>query len=275
MQDKYKAVWVSYSSISDFIKCPRSYFLKNIYKNPKTGRKIEITNPALSLGSAIHNTLEPLAKIDPEKRFDTSLMDSFDLIFTSYYGKKGGFLDNYQFEEYRKRGHKMLKNVLNSKDILEKPTLILEEELINAWLSKKENIMVCGKIDWINKNEKGELDVIDFKTSKTEEENSLQLELYALLLNIMNKGNINTVSTINYWYLDISDELSEVPLPNIKDSFDHVLDLALKIKKAREDKSFDCPRNGCFACKDYEKIIQGHAEQVGIGNFNREIYYVV
>jgi len=31
-KDKFAAIWISHSSISDFLKCPRSYFLKNIYK---------------------------------------------------------------------------------------------------------------------------------------------------------------------------------------------------------------------------------------------------
>ena len=59
MSDKFKAVWVSYSSISDFKKCPRAYYLKNIYKNPKTGKKIELVAPPLALGSVVHDVLEP------------------------------------------------------------------------------------------------------------------------------------------------------------------------------------------------------------------------
>jgi hypothetical protein len=58
--DKYKAVWVSHSSIGDFLKCPRAYFLHNVYKDPKTGRKINIVSPALSLGLAVHTALESL-----------------------------------------------------------------------------------------------------------------------------------------------------------------------------------------------------------------------
>ncbi len=54
MPDKYTATWVSHSSMGDFIKCPRAYYLKNMYKNPKTGKKIGIVSPALSLGSAVH-----------------------------------------------------------------------------------------------------------------------------------------------------------------------------------------------------------------------------
>src|ERR1035437_4279352 len=34
-QDKFNAVWVSHSSIGDFLKCPRLYYLHNVYKNDK------------------------------------------------------------------------------------------------------------------------------------------------------------------------------------------------------------------------------------------------
>jgi len=60
-KDKYTAVWTSHSSIGDFLKCPRAYFLKNMYKDPKTGRKIALVNPALSLGQIVHEVIEGLS----------------------------------------------------------------------------------------------------------------------------------------------------------------------------------------------------------------------
>ena len=70
MTGKYDAVWVSHSSMGDFLKCPRAYYLHNVYKNPDTGRKITIVSPALSLGSAVHKTLEAL-KLWPVKEKKT------------------------------------------------------------------------------------------------------------------------------------------------------------------------------------------------------------
>ena len=61
-KDPYKATWVSHSSIGDFLKCPRAYYLHNVYKDPGTRRKINIVNPALSLGVAVHEVLEGLAR---------------------------------------------------------------------------------------------------------------------------------------------------------------------------------------------------------------------
>ena len=78
MADKYKAVWVSHSSMGDFIKCPRAYYLHNVYKNPDTGRKITIVNPALTLGSAVHATLEALGTLPVEERLQRDLVADFE-----------------------------------------------------------------------------------------------------------------------------------------------------------------------------------------------------
>jgi ATP-dependent helicase/DNAse subunit B len=273
VSDKFKAVWVSYSSISDFLKCPRSYYLKNVYKNPKTGKKIEIVKPPLTLGGAVHAVLEPLAKIDPNKRFETNLIDAFDLEFSKYRGKRGGFVDNTSFEQYKEKGHKMLETVLLNKQLLSNTTRVLDKDLLEAWLSKENNIVICGKIDWINRDgATGALSIIDFKTSKEEEENDLQLQIYALLLHILNK---ETVNKMYYWYLNFKNELSETSLPDVRESYRKILEIALKISEARKENHFLCKKeDGCFACRDYEKIFNGNAEQVGVGGFNREIYFV-
>ncbi|KKQ37796.1 MAG: hypothetical protein US54_C0025G0014, partial [Candidatus Roizmanbacteria bacterium GW2011_GWA2_37_7] len=43
--DKFSAVWVSHTSISDFLQCPYAYYLKHVYKDPKTGHKMKIMSP--------------------------------------------------------------------------------------------------------------------------------------------------------------------------------------------------------------------------------------
>jgi len=60
--DKYKATWVSHSSMGDFLKCPRLYYLRSIYKNPVTKNKMTIMEPALALGQVVHEVIEPLSQ---------------------------------------------------------------------------------------------------------------------------------------------------------------------------------------------------------------------
>src|SRR3990167_6170588 len=76
--DKYTAVWVSHSSITDFVNCPRAYFLNNIYRDPVTGHKITVISPPLALGQAIHEVIETLSHLPSEKRFREPLAMRFD-----------------------------------------------------------------------------------------------------------------------------------------------------------------------------------------------------
>src|SRR3989344_2127025 len=90
-QDKYAAVWVSHSSMGDFLKCPRAYYLHNVYKDPKTGRKITLVNPALSLGQAVHTTLENLKHMPVADRLARDLLADFEKAWATVSGKRGGF----------------------------------------------------------------------------------------------------------------------------------------------------------------------------------------
>jgi len=91
MPDKFKATWVSHSSIGDFLECPRLYYLRNVYKDPKTGHKINIVSPHMSLGIAVHNVLEGLAEVKSEERVDIDLDKRFEEEWSKVTGKKGGF----------------------------------------------------------------------------------------------------------------------------------------------------------------------------------------
>src|SRR3989304_4935091 len=60
-------IYISYTSLRDFLKCPNSYFLKNIYKQslpPQAGVKIhepfriQIASPYLTLGSTVHDSIK-------------------------------------------------------------------------------------------------------------------------------------------------------------------------------------------------------------------------
>jgi len=92
-EDKYTATWVSHSSISDFLQCPRAYFLKHVYRDPKTGHKIKITSPPLALGQAVHEVLESLSTLPVEERFRNSLIEKFHTVWQKLSGKKGGFVN--------------------------------------------------------------------------------------------------------------------------------------------------------------------------------------
>ena len=105
--DKYSAVWVSHSSINDFLKCPRAYFLHNMYRNPR-GMKINIVNPHLSLGIAVHETLEGLLAYKAEERFRKPLLQTFEENWAKVSGKVGGFKTAQEEIEAKARAKRMI-----------------------------------------------------------------------------------------------------------------------------------------------------------------------
>jgi ATP-dependent helicase/DNAse subunit B len=288
MADKYSAIWVSHSSMGDFIKCPRLYYLHNVYKNPKTGKKMSLVNPALSLGSAVHEVVEGLAEFSADKRFENpqALLEKFDKVWEKYSGKKGGFKTEEEETAAKARGEEMIKRVINNPGPLKEKIVKLKDGangmLPNFYLSPEDNIILCGKIDWLGyKPEDDSIHILDFKTGKHEENNdSLQLPIYQLLLNNLQKRKVSGAS---YWYLDSDNAPKEIALPDLKDSYERVYKVAKVVTDARAlaqsegpEKAFVCPRGeaGCFGCAPYEKILRGEAEFLGNGEWGQEIYLI-
>lgn len=277
-KNKYGAVWVSHSSIGDFLKCPRAYYLHNIYKS-ENNRKINLVSPALSIGLAVHETLEGLAKYKVEERFKKSLLESFEENWKKVSGKIGGFKTIAEEAAAKARAKKMIERVAKNPGPLLNKTLKLKEvgsmTLPNFYLSEEDNIILCGLIDWLEYVEEDDsVRVIDFKTGKNKESKySLQLPIYVLLLNYLQKRKVTGAA---YWYLDNADAPVSMILPEVDSAKEKVLSIARNIKKAREAGRFECPRGvkGCFSCQPYEKVLSGEAEFVGIGGYNQELYLI-
>ncbi len=272
-QDKYTAVWVSNSSISDFLNCPRLYYLRNIYKDPLTQHKINIINPSLALGQAVHEVLEALSLIPVEERFATSLLDTYETVWEKVSGKLGGFTSEHEEKAVKERGAQMLKRVINHPGPLKNKAVKIQKDLPNFYLSEEENIILCGKIDWLEYiPEDDSVHIIDFKTGKNDESTfSLQLPIYLLLVNELQKRKVSKAS---YWYLDRDDEPVEVKLPTPEDAYARVLETAKKVKEARLKGEYLCKKGGCFACKPFEKIINHETEFVGVGGYNQDLYII-
>src|SRR3989344_7363851 len=181
-QDKFSAVWVSHSSISDYLKCPRAYYLNNVYKDPKTGHKISLMAPPLALGQAVHEVIEALSVIPTSKRFQESLIDKFERTWVKFNGKMGGFFDEKTEQAYKLRGLNMIKRVQTNPGPLKNLSVKINMDLPHYWISEEDNLILCGKIDWLEYLEETDsVHVIDFKTSKSEEDlESLQLPIYHL-----------------------------------------------------------------------------------------------
>ncbi|MDD4477366.1 MAG: PD-(D/E)XK nuclease family protein [Patescibacteria group bacterium] len=273
MPDKYTAVWVSHSSISDFLECPRAYFLKNVYRDPKTNHKIKLISPPLALGSAVHEVLESLSILPKEKRFSESLMVKFERAWEKVKGKRGGFFDIDTEYREQERGRAMIRRVTDSPGPLSGLAVKIKQDLPSFWLSEEDNIILCGKIDWLEYlPEIDSVHIIDFKTGRNEEKKeSLQLPIYYLLAKNCQEYKIVKAS---YWYLETSDELSEKILPNEEEAVAKVLKVARQIKLARQLNKMTCNQKsgGCPACRPWEAILRGEGELVGIDNYGANVY---
>lgn len=292
MADKYTAVWVSHSSMGDFIKCPRLYYLHNMYKSPKTGHKVSIVTPHMSLGIAVHEVLEGLAEYPSNERMARDLQAKFEEVWLKITGRKGGFTSAEEEEGFKQRGKEMINIVIKDPKFLPNKCIKLKRDTMpcNFYLSEDHNIILNGLVDWIEYlPETDSLHIIDFKTGKYEEkEGSLQLPIYLLLCNALQK---RVVTKASYWYLE-TNEMVEKALPDAMTAEKDVLAVAMKVKEARKEakregpeKVFVCPEGqynpatkegGCFGCRPYEMILVGDEsmESVGVGGFSQDMYII-
>lgn len=257
--------WVSNSSISDFLQCPRAYFLKNVYKDPFTRRKIAIINPSLVLGQVVHEVLEALSVLPSAERFKQPLLDTYVREWHKHTGESGGFTNADEEASYRKRGEEMLQRVIkNPGPLINKAVKLKSPDALppRYTISIDHNIILCGKIDWLEYiPEDDSIHIIDFKTGKHDEDpQSLQLPIYALLVHKLQKRKTKKMS---YWYLDRNDKPSEVQLPNLEEAHERVMAVALQVKELRLKGIYTCHREGgCFACKPYEMVVNGQARLI-------------
>jgi ATP-dependent helicase/DNAse subunit B len=278
MADKFKAVWVSHSSIADFLKCPRLYYLRNVYKDPKTKHKITVMTPALALGQAVHNVIELLSAIRQEERMNAKVFDMYEEEWKKVSGKLGGFKSKEQEDEYKTRGRLMLQKIMDNPGPLKSKALKLKsiEGSVNLpwyWLNEEDNLILSGKIDWVEYLEDSDsIHIIDFKTGKNEEKNdSLQLPIYCLLAKNLQKRNVEKIS---YWYLDNDKGFIEMEIPDENKSYEKVYEIAKRIKLGRQIEHLKCPKgdDGCFACTPLERVLRGEGELVGVSEYKQDIY---
>jgi len=270
---KFKALWLSHSSISDFLKCPRLYYLRNIYKDLRTNHKIAVTNPPLTLGQVVHSVIESLSEIRVDERFRTSPLIKFEEYWQINSGEKGGFETRDQEISYKEKGLRMIQNIINKPGPIAKKAVKVRSEngLPYYWFSENENVILCGKIDWLEYLPKTDsVHIIDFKTGRIEEgEESLQLPIYFLLAKNLQKRKVEKVS---YWYLQSDKGLVEKKLPDEKDAIEKINKIASRISLARKLNHFKCPTGGCKHCYPFERILKNEGKWVGTDEYNHDVY---
>lgn len=223
----------------------------------------------------MHEVIESLSILPVEERFSEPLLDKLDRAWKKYTGKRGGFTSDATEEQYKERARAMLRRVMEHPGPVARKAIKLKAELPQYWLSEEDEIMLCGKIDWLEYfPETDSVQIVDFKTSKKEEDgNSLQLPIYSLLVHNVQR---RTVDGASYWYLGFNDEPTPKELPPLEEAHTQVLKLAKQLKLARKLNIFKCPQGdtGCRYCREMEIIVRGDAEYVGVGEYKQDLYLV-
>ncbi|MDO8573605.1 MAG: PD-(D/E)XK nuclease family protein [Candidatus Daviesbacteria bacterium] len=263
------ALWVSYTALKDFLKCPRSYYLKNIYKDPKTGFRLQIASPYLTLGSTVHDSVKWYLDMQGQVT-SGQLIQKYRNFWLKYRGKKGGFSSLEEEATFGKRGLKMLDNFLDNAKVLEKtapPVTFPKYNLV-------EDVILIGNFDFVGEMPGGTLHIVDFKTGANDEEDTLQLYIYAILA----EANLSKpVSKASFWYLDREDAPREIVLDALEPKLDWLREKALELKKAIKGGNWVCIKGDqlCRDCKDYQAIIDGKGQfQFSDYRYKKDIYYL-
>lgn len=262
-------IFISYTSLSDFLKCPRVYFLKNIYRDPKTGNKIQVASPHLSLGSTVHDTVRWYLDMRGQVT-KKQLEDKFGNLWLKYKGRRGGFESNEQEADFGERGFKMLDNFFNNAQKLEKTTYHLDFPKLNLF----EDVILMGNLDFVGGKADETLHVLDFKTGSQDEKDPLQLYIYAILAEV----NLEKpVSSASFWYLDREDKPREIVLDSLEPKLEWLTEKGRQLKRAREEGIWVCKNSEelCRDCRDYQAIIEGKAEfQFTDFRYKKDVYYL-
>lgn len=261
------AIFISHSALSDYNTCPNYYFLKNIYKDKKTGFRLQVASPYLSLGSIVHEVIKWY--LDGEKQFsETQVLQKYQNFWLKYQGKRGGFSSKEEEETFKLRGEKMLKNFLQNVDILKAPLKLphFPKYILG------DNLILIGNLDFIEELPDGSLHIIDFKTGQNDEKDPLQLYIYAILA----EANLQKpVSKISYWYVDRDSNPKEAVLDPLEQHMEYLKQKAQDIKKAIEKKEWICKKSPelCFDCQDYQDILNGKGEFQYEDEFYKKMIY--
>lgn len=228
--------------------------------------------PFLALGQVVHGVMDELLNIPTDQRLDQDFIQLYENAWESVSGKKGGFTSDQQEKQFKERGKRMIERVQNHPGPIGRKAIKLKQDLPYYWISEEENLILCGRIDWLEYlEETNSVHIIDFKTGlRKEKEESLQLPIYLLLAKNTQQRPIQKMS---YWYLEHDNEPEKVAIPDERSAKDRIMEVGKRMKLARQLNHFNCPEGeSCKECKPYLEIIKGNGEFVGVGEFNKEVY---
>ncbi|MBI3405173.1 MAG: ATP-dependent helicase, partial [Acidobacteria bacterium] len=171
----YDPLQLSASAIEYFERCPQAYLFASQW-GLRGGPQATMT-----FGSVMHLAVkEFVAMVSQSRRVS---FEDLEGIYQREWrtGAKAGFRDEVHEEEYKKAGLEQLRMFYDS--YTQAPSDVVAQEK-KFELPMENNIVVEGRIDQINRLNKTEVEIVDYKTGTPKDEKaskrSLQLSIYAL-----------------------------------------------------------------------------------------------
>lgn len=229
---------------------------------------MQIVSAPMTLGSLVHDAIKWYLQTNRVASKD-AVIKKFRNHWLKYRGKKGGFKSIEEEALFGKKGLAMLDNFFNNLDSIG-PNLP-EYNFLKYLIG--ENIVLNGKVDFIETLPDGSLHVMDFKTGTKDEEDSLQLHIYAILT----EGNLQQpVSKLSFWYLERETNPREVVMDSLDEKLEWIKNKSLEIKYAISKNIWACAKSElCVECRNYQAIIDGKGEYLfSDDEFRKDIFFL-
>ena len=194
---------LSVTAINNYLDCPWNYFFNNLVRLPKSQSKHQM------YGTAVHAALRHF--FDKYKNEEDMSRKEFLSLFRNYLLKQP--LSDIDFEESLDKGEKSLGGYYDFYKGKWRRSIINEFNIGGIFLpiektkEGEEAILLKGKLDKLEVDEDGNVNVVDYKTSKPKSRNEIegktknskgdykrQLVFYRLLLDNYEKGKYKMTS---------------------------------------------------------------------------------
>ena len=243
----------SFSKLNLFEQCPQAYhftYLHEVYSKMKSQFRKDPSNiwPFNTLGKAVHDAITLFLYLPEKEKTLENLKEQLKASWWSEampqkippLGKWGGFKNLNEERQYYKKALKLLANFYKTFDQKIKIKLLPTRNIKRSIDDYKklikpvnDNFDISGKLDLVLDLNNGSLEVVDFKTGKSEEKDDFQLRFYKLLTEL-NFGQ--PVSKASFYYLRTGN-IKEFNLE--KDDLEKIKkEVIKKIKKIQAQKEY-------------------------------------
>lgn len=229
--DKKKVLTTSYSQIESYLSCPYRW-----YRDYLLGEREAVRAEALALGTSVHETLEQyFTGVAQGKEFTVSEvqdmlafnMDVNDIPFASKENQIEAEQQHNDMVEGLVNGDSKLAKFMQGKQVVacEKEFQLCVSLPFSVLFNgtKYNEIYIVGSVDFIVKDDKDNLYVVDFKSGKKTFEakklkENLQLPIYSLVV----KQIYGRLPVSTQYYFTRLDEFQEV-LPIVEHEKDRIV----------------------------------------------------